>query len=116
LWRLGKRRFDAVGNGGFSLRNTQRLQEVLQLLQPQAAAYRHNEDFFFAFEASRLGQPLHIPSVKYALHFAFDERPELAWQMNQQHLPMGCHGWPRHLSFWQNKYPAITTLASVKNL
>ena len=26
LWRLGKRRFDAVGNGGFSLRHTQHLQ------------------------------------------------------------------------------------------
>ena len=107
LWRLGKRRFDAVGNGGFSLRHTQHLQQVLQRLQPQAAAYRHNEDFFFAFETARLGQPLHIPGVQQALSFAFDERPELAWQMNKQQLPMGCHGWHRHLPFWKAFIPEL---------
>lgn len=115
LWIFGKRRFDAVGNGGLSLRKTQKLQSVLQQLQAQAAAYRHNEDFFFAFEAARLGLPLHIPSVQQALAFGFDERPKLAWQMNQQQLPMGCHGWPRHLNFWQDKHPTMTGLVPGKN-
>lgn len=105
LWLLGYRRFDSVGNGGFSLRHTKRLQSVLELLQAHASSFEHNEDFFFAFEARRLGQPLRIPSVQQALAFAFDEQPELAWKMNQMQLPMGCHGWHKFQSFWEKHIP-----------
>lgn len=112
-WRLGRRRFDAVGNGGFSLRRVSKMLALLSSLQHEAATYHLNEDFFFAFEVKRLGYDIQIPGVQESLAFAFDENPETAFEMSGKKWPMACHAWPRYKSFWQQFIPSIGATQSL---
>lgn len=100
-WRFGRRRFDAVGNGGLSLRKVASMISILDKYEAEALAFAANEDFFFSFEVHRLGGTIKIPVVKEALQFAFDEYPEKAFAMSRGRLPMGVHAWPKYQNFWK---------------
>jgi len=94
-----------VGNGGLSLRKTS---ECLQVCHRQSAEIHrwlalsqtireYNEDCFWATRPDWC-----YPTGEQALTFSMDLDPEDAMRQNQNHLPMGCHGWikPAYRSFW----------------
>lgn len=43
-----------------------------------------------------------ISPLGEAMHFSFEGKPEVLFEMNGRHLPMGCHAWMRYnLAFWK---------------
>jgi hypothetical protein len=44
-----------------------------------------------------------IPDYKEGLRFAFDRKPDLAFKLNNNKLPFGCHGFekPKVKAFWE---------------
>lgn len=100
-----------VGNGGFSLRRTRTIYDLLKN-HPERVAYykervglcsRYYEDVFYAVEAPALNHAFRIPTVHEALGFSFDTYPHLCFRMSGGKLPFGCHGYHRRRrwKFWE---------------
>lgn len=85
-----------VGNGGFSIRNVQLFYSIT--LKEDSISWVYNEDIFWSIYVP-LTHNFKIPSQKIALSFSFDAKPELAFKLTSEKIPMGCHGWNR------NDYP-----------
>lgn len=99
-----------VGNGGFSLRKVESHINVIDKMQDKIVHYLNNqrqhsfnEDVFWSMEPIRNGINFRKPSMKEALKFAFDTNPEKMLKLNDNCLPMACHGWykRKHLKFWR---------------
>jgi len=96
-----------VGNGGFSLRKIQSLyhatlkqrDKIDYYLERSKTNINFYEDTFWAVE----NPDFRYPSLKEALHFSFDNHPELCMKMTNGTLPFGCHGWSkrRNINFWK---------------
>lgn len=102
-----------VGNGGFSLRKISTHINLSILLKDQIEHYlnnqgihHYNEDIFWSIEPQKRGYSHKTPDVNEALNFAFDINPSKLYKLNNDTLPMACHGWfkKKHLKFW---YPII---------
>lgn len=100
----------SVGNGGFSLRNTEKFHAIIQQMSNTAKFYVdhcdksiYNEDVFWGLEVNRREKKLNIPPYKEALAFAFEENPETAFILNKKQLPFGTHAWykSKQLNFWK---------------
>ena len=98
-----------VGNGGLSLRRVKKFLEVTQTRQPDIQRYLHlvsqkiyeySEDAFWSIEVNRKKKILNIPGYKNAVGFAWENNLERAKELNDGHLPFGCHAWDRQLDFW----------------
>ena len=91
--------FYKVGNGGFSLRKvkshiaiTKKMKLVIeQNLKRSKDDFRIMEDVFWSSIPEK-DPTFIIPNYKEALGFAFDRKPKLAFKLNNQNLPFGCHG------------------------
>lgn len=102
--------FGRIGNGGLCLRKVKTFREACVQYADEIEYYNsqpdalHNEDLFWA-----LVPPLKVPSVKEALTFSFDLKPELCYQLNGNRLPMACHGFnkPVRVGFWKQFIPAL---------
>jgi hypothetical protein len=98
---------DRVGNGGFSLRRVSLFVEYCVKFKPLIERYQaaegswFHEDIFWSIELNRKQHRLRIPSLKNALHFAFETNPARALQINQNELPFGCHAWDKERDFWR---------------
>lgn len=101
-----------VGNGGFSLRNVKKFKKICRTKKRMIEIYNRkntehhffNEDVFWSLEVNRTKQKLNIPSLRVALHFAFEQKPEWAYNcVTKQRLPFGCHAWNLYPEFW-NQY------------
>ena len=91
--------FYKVGNGGFSLRKVnshiaiaKKMKSVIEenLNRPKDD-FNIMEDVFWSSIPEKDPTFL-IPNYKEALEFAFDRKPKLAFKLNNQNLPFGCHG------------------------
>ncbi len=63
-----------------------------------------NEDYVFGLISQYSNHKLEVPPVKLAMQFAFDQCPKALFEMNNQELPFGCHGWSQseeNLEFWK---------------
>lgn len=98
-----------VGNGGFSLRKTQKLlslipknrKKIEQYLELAKTHPAYNEDMFWCIELNRYFPKLNIPDWRTALKFAVEHMPEKAYQLNNG-LPFGCHAWDIYeTDFWK---------------
>lgn len=94
-------------NGGFSLR---KIQPIIRFLKWYHLLYNQwpaNEDTLFSVYHKRsfpLRFMLKLPTWKQALSFGFEKNPILAFQLNRQKLPFGCHAWEKYSpSFWKEK-------------
>lgn len=96
-----------VGNGGFSLRNASKFQQITLDDRGNIARYlsldhhHYNEDVFWSIEVNRKKERLRIPKAGVARDFAFENYPERLLLENNHRLPFGCHAWDRHLDFWR---------------
>lgn len=100
----------AVGNGGFSLRNTEKFYNIAIELSDRAAYYIahcdqpiYNEDVFWSLETNRKCPKLNIPSYNEAIGFSFEENPDVSLLLNKGKLPFGTHAWykPKQINFWR---------------
>jgi len=95
-----------VGNGGFSLRKTQKFYMLCLSEQQQIthymkkASHRFNEDAFWSIEVNRKHQRLKIPNYKKAAYFALENNCEFGLKLTKGQLPFGCHAWDKNLDFW----------------
>lgn len=62
----------------------------------------YNEDIFWAEAVPAAFIDFNIASEADAVKFSFDVNPSLLYQMNNQQLPFGCHGWEKYEpEFWK---------------
>lgn len=96
-----------VGNGGLSLRRVKKFYELCIQFKDMANEYinkeesEFNEDIFWSIALNRKKKHLKIPTYKIALRFSIETHPELAFRLNQNRQPFGCHAWDKHLNFWR---------------
>lgn len=101
-----KQFYNQVGNGGFSLRKTKPFYELSIRFRQLANTYidkrkgEFNEDIFWSIEINRKTAYLRIPDYKIALKFAVETEAELAFKLNHNRLPFGCHAWEKNPDFW----------------
>lgn len=106
-----------VGNGGFSLRNTNKHFEVTHnhktiinyYLSNKNPDNLHIEDVFFSFKANELIENFNIPDYKEALNFCIDRKPKIALEINNHKLPFAVHGFnkPKVYKFWKKMIPEL---------
>lgn len=101
--------YNAVGNGGLSLRRRERFLEVLTTLatavqvylQPENQSNFYAEDVFFSIEPQRHGLAFSKPDYRTACGFAIENKPEFGLKLNNGQLPFGCHRWNKeNRDFW----------------
>ena len=108
---LRQQLFDRVGNGGLSLRRVDNFRHACRNYADEIAYFAtqahqyYNEDVFW----SLIPREFCYPSVKEALTFSFDVKPDYCYRLNGEHLPFGCHGLthPRTYQFWKEKIPEL---------
>lgn len=100
--------YNRVGNGGFSLRNIKKFHEICGSHKQMIDFYNErnhnhffNEDVFWSIEVNRLGKRLNIPRCQKALHFAIEQKPDLALSRLNGALPFGMHAWHQYPEVWQ---------------
>ena len=97
--------FNKVGNGGLSLRKIEsfieacdRYATIIEYFKSHHGT-QYNEDWFWAI----IPKEFHYPTVREALRFSWDVKPELCYELAGGELPFGCHGWTKEnfYKFWQ---------------
>ena len=110
---LGKLVKAQVGNGGFSLRRTQKCLNLIREFPEAATVFTKtgsNEDLFFSVMGS-LSNDFVIPNEITASCFATELKPEYYYQVNNGRLPMGTHAWWRcNLEFWKRHLPPLPVI------
>ena len=104
--------FFKVGNGGFSLRKISKCYKMAQDMKNEIDInlkrdkndFYIMEDVFWSIIVPQHHPDFSIPEYKEALGFAMDRKPDLAFKMNNNKLPFGCHGFdkPKVVAFWKN--------------
>ncbi|KQM75073.1 hypothetical protein ASE74_03615 [Pedobacter sp. Leaf216] len=95
-----------VGNGGLSLRRTQKFHQLTEHFHNKIIEYtdnqatNFNEDVFWSIEVNRKKKYLNIPSYKEAVFFAFEVPVDRAFELTNNVLPFGCHAWNKNLEVW----------------
>jgi hypothetical protein len=91
--RFTRRRDNAVGNGGFSLRNVSSSLAALDDLRAYADEWRWNEDTFWGIFAPNMLRRFRVPPASIAARFSLELEPRDGYRMNGAQLPFGCHAW-----------------------
>lgn len=95
-----------VGNGGLSLRNTEKFFDICLEEKSIIEYYNNNtehyfnEDAFWGVEVNRKSKRLNIPLYRVAAYFSIENHPQTAFKLTGGKLPFGCHAWEQHLDFW----------------
>lgn len=101
--------YNAVGNGGLSLRKREKFIEVLEKLSKGAKVYLNKknsgqfyaEDVFFSIEPQRNGIVFSKPNYREACLFSIENKQQKAMDINKGLLPFGCHRWNKEKDFWR---------------
>lgn len=104
--------FFRVGNGGFSLRNISKCHKIAKEMKNEIELnlkrdkndFYIMEDVFWSIIVPKHYPDFRIPDYKEALSFAMDRKPNLAFKLNGNKLPFGCHGFdkPKVKAFWKD--------------
>ena len=87
-----------VGNGGFSLRKTDKFIEITTRYKDKISSdlssneKLYPEDLWF-FYGPKGKDRLLKPHWKKALEFSFEQNPDKSFEFNGGRLPFGCHAW-----------------------
>lgn len=99
-----------VGNGGFSLRKTDKFLSVLNNTQDEMIAQftisndtksLYNEDVFWSLVAKNIKKP----NLKTACSFSLDLGVDIGIKYNKGKLPFGCHAWNKKYHYWEKYIP-----------
>ncbi|WP_158993213.1 DUF5672 family protein [Mucilaginibacter sp. L196] len=60
-----------------------------------------NEDVFWSQMVPILFPAFKVANSIQALKFSFEINPEKLLELNNGHLPIGCHAWPKNKFFWK---------------
>jgi hypothetical protein len=61
-----------------------------------------NEDLFWTNFAPLIRPDFRVADGRLALRFSFECQPQRQYEMNDRHLPFGCHAWARYdRDFWR---------------
>jgi hypothetical protein len=103
--------FNKVGNGGLSLRKvsshynaTIECRNIIADFNKKRRYHLYNEDVFWSVMVNKyLKNKFSYPGHIEALSFSFDKHPSYCYQLNNNKLPFGCHGWSKKkmLPFWE---------------
>jgi hypothetical protein len=99
-----------VLNGGLSLRNTKACLRAAKIYQLFFSNYKGNEDAYFSGCFSRfffIKYILSLPDFKTALKFAMEKEPNLAYKLNNDQLPFGCHAFRKYEPYFWEKHGII---------
>jgi hypothetical protein len=106
--------FFKVGNGGFSLRKIAAFLEITKNFKAEIEdtlskpddEYKIMEDVFWSLKAKTLVPEFKIPDYKEAVSFAFDRKPKIAYKLNNNTLPFGCHGFQKKKvkEYWEGVF------------
>lgn len=110
--------YNAVGNGGLSLRRTDTFRKILRMpeSQPILAVYKdllrtdslYNEDIFWSVESSHILKSFSKPEWKEALGFAMETYAQFSIGLTKGQLPFGCHApLVYEPDFWKKHIPAL---------
>lgn len=95
-WAIGK-----VGNGGFSLRRVSIFYRLSFITKWIFKIFPKNEDFIWCVFMPKIYPFLRFPSVKQALHFAFELEPSASYKKIGK-LPFAVHAWEKYEpEFWE---------------
>ncbi|MBI5510711.1 MAG: hypothetical protein HY903_18280 [Deltaproteobacteria bacterium] len=113
MWRPPWSRYNLVGNGGFSLRNTLSATVMATAFRRGVKRWKLNEDGFWAFFAPSYNPLFRIPDARTALRFSFETNPRLCYERTGGRLPFGCHAWEKHdPEFWRVHIPGAGALTT----
>ena len=107
LPKTGKQIENRVGNGGFSLRKTDKFAALCVQYKSLIDHYvelKHpwfNEDIFWSIALNRKIEQIKKPSFKEAARFSIETNPQLGFKLTGNQLPFGCHGWDKNVEFWR---------------
>ena len=88
-----------VGNGGLSLRKTEKF---LKMIDDQKELIERNIDAEDVFLATMANEDFRIAPIDIALQFSFETRVRECFKRNENKLPFGCHAWEKYdLEFWK---------------
>lgn len=103
--------FFKVGNGGFSLRRVKTMYEITRQLKEEIDYFQSfrdryqfsQEDVFLSLKAPEYFPEMRIPDYQEAVSFCIDRKPKIAMELNDNKLPMACHGFnkPKVSEFWK---------------
>lgn len=82
---------------------------VFQRSQKFIERYPFYEDKFWAKIAPIINKDFKVCPSSEAMKFAFDAHPEKMYELNNNTLPMGAHGWfrPERIGFWKKHIPEL---------
>lgn len=95
-------KYFAVGNGGFSLRNIQKIRQVVADDREIIDRCHYYEDWYISQVATRT-HDIRIPDWRTALRFSFEQSLSHCYALNNRQLPFGCHYWnspKKYKRFW----------------
>ncbi|MEN8122836.1 MAG: DUF5672 family protein [Bacteroidota bacterium] len=93
--------FNAVGNGGLSLRKISTFINVIKN-DKKSHKWEANEDFYWSFFAESDGNPISRPTASEAGLFSIEVNPKKLMRRQNNELPMGIHAWERYNpEFWE---------------
>ena len=105
--KKSNRRYYKVGNGGFSLRKVESFYRISKdhfnvIEDHKIENPNYMEDIFWSILVLEIEPNFKIPNYKEAVSFAFDKKPNIAFQLNDKKLPFGCHGFQKKKvkKFW----------------
>lgn len=99
--------YNVVGNGGFSLRNTQSFIEAFKQNESRIP-WKSNEDYFWGIFAKNKSGNFKIPNKLEALKFSMETEPKIALEMNKGELPFGLHAWEKFdAEIWEKEIEKI---------
>jgi hypothetical protein len=88
----------------FSLRRVRTFMLLSTLLSRWIKKWPLNEDTFWSFAAPCYFPFFRKPPSEMAIQFSFELEPRLAYQLNHDELPFGCHAWWKYdFDFWKEK-------------
>lgn len=62
-----------------------------------------NEDMFWSRYTPSIISNFNVADAEVSLKFSFELKPEFLFELNNNHLPFGCHSWEKYgLNFWTN--------------
>ena len=104
-----------VGNGGLSLRRTNKFLNMVSgpvfekhKTELMESTNREYEDLYFLQTCSKFFK-IDVPSFKLASMFACDMNPDVILGKNPKILPMGVHAFDKNIPYWSKLIPELSS-------